>query len=226
MTGAGELAAMIDHTLLRPEAGAGAYERLCAEAVEHGFFSVCVPPSRVGLAAACLAGRGPRVATVIGFPMGYSTRAQKAYEAAEVVGLGADELDMVINIGLLKDGDLEGVRADIRGVVRAAGGRLVKVIIEASLLSDDEKVAACEQAERAGAGFVKTSTGFAGGGATEADVRLMLEAVGGRLGVKASGGIKTPDHARALARAGASRLGCSASVAIVAGVDGRGGQGY
>lgn len=223
-----DLARCIDHTQLKPDADASAYGRLVDEAVAHGFFSVCVPPAWVSACLERIGGRGPVVATVVGFPNGYSTGASKAFEAREVIGLGAVEVDMVINVGELKSGRTGAVLDEIRGVVEAVGeasggSGLVKVILETALLGDDEKRVACELSVEAGAAFVKTSTGFGPGGATEADVRLMREVVGSGVGVKASGGIRDRRTALAMIEAGASRLGCSASVAIVSGSIGEGG---
>jgi len=217
MTSAAELAAAIDHTLLKAEADAAAVERLCAEARQHGFCSVCVLPSRVRLAGRALAGSPVRVCTVIGFPLGANVTEVKVLEARQAVAEGADELDMVLAVGALKDGEESLVRSDIAAVVAAAEGRIVKVILETCLLEDAEKARACELCVEAGASFVKTSTGFARAGATVADVALMRRAVGGALGVKASGGIRSRADALAMLEAGASRLGTSAGVAIVAG---------
>lgn len=211
------LAGMIDHTLLKADATRAQVERLCDEAVEHGFASVCVNTCWVPLCAERLAQSDVRVCCVVGFPLGAMAPESKAHEAARAVVDGADEVDMVINVGWLKDGELDAVREDIAGVVAAADGRCVKVIIETCLLTDEEKVRACELAVEAGAAFVKTSTGFSTGGATVADVALMRRTVGDRCKVKASGGIHTAEEARAMVDAGADRLGCSAGVAIVAG---------
>lgn len=211
------LAGMIDHTLLKADATRAQVERLCDEAVEHGFASVCVNTCWVPLCAERLAQSDVRVCCVVGFPLGAMAPESKAHEAARAVADGTDEVDMVINVGWLKDGELDAVREDIAGVVAAADGRCVKVIIETCLLTDEEKVRACELAVEAGAAFVKTSTGFSTGGATVADVALMRRTVGDRCKVKASGGIHTAEEARAMVEAGADRLGCSAGVAIVAG---------
>ena len=210
------LASYIDHTLLKTDATEAQITRLCAEAREHRFASVCVNPRWVALCAQLLAGSGVRVCTVIGFPLGASSSAIKAAEARQAVADGADELDMVISVGDLKAGNNEFVRADIRGVVKAAEGRTVKVIIEACLLTDEEKSLACKLAMAAGADFVKTSTGFSTGGATVADVRLMRAAVGPNFGVKAAGGIRTRKDALAMIEAGANRIGASAGIAICA----------
>lgn len=225
------LAATIDHTLLRPTSTAAQVEALCREAHAHGFFSVCVLPNRVALARrtlAALAGSansragagGPRVCTVIGFPLGANTPAIKAAEAAAALADGADELDMVVALGALREGDDAAVLEDIRGVVRAgAGQHLVKVILETALLSPEEIDRACQLSVAAGAHFVKTSTGFGPGGATVEAVRRMRAAVGPTVGVKASGGIGDAAAARAMLAAGANRIGASASVAIVSGWD-------
>ncbi|MCY1055299.1 deoxyribose-phosphate aldolase [Nannocystis sp. SCPEA4] len=216
------LAAAIDHTLLRATATAAQIEALCREAHEHGFFSVCVQPCRVALARRTLTtlAASTRVCTVIGFPLGANTPAIKAAEAAQALADGADELDMVIALGALRDGDESAVLADIRGVVAAgAGTHLTKVILETALLTPEEIDAACRLSVAAGAQYVKTSTGFGPGGATVAAVQRMRAAVGPDFGVKASGGIADAATARAMLAAGASRLGASASVAIVAGWD-------
>jgi len=215
-----DIASLIDHTLLRPDATDKEIRNLCREAREHGFAAVCVNPVWVNLCRRLLKGTGVMVATVIGFPLGAIPARAKAEEAARAVVEGADELDMVMNIGFLKSGrDAEG-EEEIRGVVQAAEGRTVKVIIEAALLTDEEKVKACTLARRAGANFVKTSTGFSKGGATARDVALMRRVVGESMGVKASGGIKTSADARKMIQAGASRIGASAGIAIVAGSEG------
>ena len=209
------VAPLIDHTLLKPDLREADVVRLCAEARFYGFASVCVPPCRIALARRELIGFPVKAGTVVGFPMGFATAAAKAAEAADAVQNGADELDMVLCVTALKDGDAGHVRKDIRGVVAAAAGRTVKVILETCLLTDEEKVRACRLAVEAGAGFVKTSTGLAGGGATVEDVRLMRRTVGAACGVKASGGIRTLAVALALIEAGATRLGTSSGVAIV-----------
>ncbi|WP_449242368.1 deoxyribose-phosphate aldolase [Desulfovibrio sp.] len=209
-----ELARRLDHTLLKPQATAAEVERLCAEALEHGFFSVCVAPCRIPQAARLLAGSAVLPITVIGFPLGFQSTPVKAFEAARAVEQGTREIDMVLNVGALKDRDEAAVAADIEAVARSCGAP-VKVILETALLTDAEKVLACRLAAGAGAAFVKTCTGFSGGGATEADVRLLRANVPGHIGVKASGGIRTRAQALALLAAGADRLGASASVAIV-----------
>ena len=212
-----ELCSMIDHTNLKPDATAGEIEVLCAEAREYGFASVCVNPYRVEQAKALLDGSEVKVCTVIGFPLGAGCRATKANEADLAVSDGAKELDMVINIGALKSGDIKTVYKDIAMVVGVGVDRdaIVKVIIETCLLTEDEKIAACQAAVRAGAAFVKTSTGFSKGGATIEDVKLMKGTVGESCLVKASGGIRTLETALAMIEAGASRLGTSNGVAIV-----------
>jgi len=216
-----ELAASIDHTLLRPTATRREVEVLCAEAREHGFASVCVHPVRVPLARACLQGQ-VRVCTVIGFPLGADRSAIKAAAARLAVVDGADELDVVIALGPLRDGSLAEVVTDLAGVVVAAEGRLVKVILETALLTPEEIDLACRLAVEAGARFVKTSTGFGPGGATVDAVRRMRAAVGPDIGVKASGGIGDAAAARAMLAAGATRLGASASLKILAGWDAAG----
>lgn len=209
------LAATIDHTLLKAVATPAQVRELCAEARAHGFASVCVNPAFVPLCARELAGSKVLVCTVVGFPLGANRGAIKAEEARLAVAEGAQEVDMVINIGLAKSGDWQGVEEDIRGVVKASGKAEVKVIIETCFLTEPEKVKACEAAVRAGAAFVKTSTGFGTGGATPEDVALMKKAVGGKLKVKASGGIRSLADAKAMIEAGADRIGASAGVAIV-----------
>lgn len=209
------LARMIDHTLLRPDATEAQVRQLCDEAVEHGFWSVCVNPARVKLAATALEGSGVRTCSVVGFPFGATTPEAKATEAAQAVASGAGEIDMVIHVGALKDGRLDDVRADIAAVRAATRGALLKVIIETAMLEDCQKEAACRLAAEADADYVKTSTGYGGGGATFADVMLMRRIVEDRLGVKASGGIRDFATAAAMVEAGATRIGASASVAIV-----------
>jgi deoxyribose-phosphate aldolase len=220
---AADIARFIDHTLLRPEAPTAAIEKLCDEAVKHHFWSVCVNSSRVALVARRLQGTGVKVCSVVGFPLGAMARSAKAFETREAISEGAAEIDMVINVGLLKSGDVRGVEEDIRFVRRATRGTTVlKVIIETALLTQDEKVLACEIAKKAEADFVKTCTGFSGGGATVEDIALMRRVVGKEMGVKASGGIRTYKQAAALLEAGASRIGSAASVAIVSGGEGPG----
>ncbi len=210
-----DLASRIDHTLLRADAREEDVRRLCAEAVRYGFASVCVNSCWVPLVKRELTGSPVRTCTVIGFPLGAASTAAKAAETAEAARAGADELDMVINVGALKSGRQDTVKNDVAAVVAAAQGRLVKVIIETCLLTDDEKKLACRLAVEAGAGYVKTSTGFASAGATEHDVTLMREVVGADVGVKASGGIRDRRVALRMLAAGATRVGASASVAIV-----------
>jgi deoxyribose-phosphate aldolase len=212
------LASILDHTLLRPEATASEVEALCDEARRHSFAAVCVHPWYVPLAARRLEGSGVGVASVVGFPLGATLPEVKAREAGQAVRDGATELDMVQNIGALKSKDYRLVEEDIRGVVAAGGARAtVKVILETALLTREEKIQACTLARAAGAHFVKTSTGFSTAGATPEDVRLMRDVVGPAMGVKAAGGIRDARIARELVEAGATRLGCSASVRIVGG---------
>jgi deoxyribose-phosphate aldolase len=209
-------ASLVDHTLLKPEASESDIERLCGEAAQFHFASVCVNPTWVRASACHLRGTDVVVCTVVGFPLGATLADVKAYETRRAIYDGAREVDMVINVGALKSGDDCAVEYDIRQVVEAAHehGVLVKVIIEAALLTDEEKVRACLAAKRAGADFVKTSTGFAKGGATVADVALMRRTVGQEMGVKAAGGVKGLDDARAMVEAGATRLGASVGVKI------------
>lgn len=218
-----DLAKFIDHTLLKADATDADVERLCDEARRFGFASVCVNSRFVPLAVRILRGSGVRTVSVVGFPLGAMATAAKSFEAQQAVLEGAEEIDMVLAVGALKQGDIEAVTDDIRAVVQASDSVPVKVILETGLLDDDEKIAACAAAKAAGAAFVKTSTGFGPGGATEADVALMRREVGDALGVKASGGIRTTDDARRMIAAGANRLGCSASVAIVGGGEAAGG---
>ena len=210
------IAAMIDHTLLKPEATPAQIEKLCAEAAEYHFASVCVNPVYIPLAARLLKGTGVKVCCVVGFPLGAIAPEQKAAEAASCAAMGAEELDMVIHVGAAKADDWALVQRDIEGVVKAAAGHTVKVIIETCLLTDEEKVKACEAAKAAGAHFVKTSTGFSTGGATTHDIALMRKTVGPEMGVKASGGIRDYETAMAMIEAGANRIGASAGIAIVA----------
>ncbi|NLE67605.1 MAG: deoxyribose-phosphate aldolase [Lentisphaerae bacterium] len=211
------IAPFIDHTLLKPDAAEKDVVRVCREARHYGFAAVCVNPFRLRLAASELKGSPAAPCTVVGFPLGAGLALTKAREAEAAVGQGAMELDMVMCIGALKDGDRAHVAGDIRAVVSAASGRLVKVILETHFLTDDEKRTACLLAVEAGAHFVKTSTGFLGGGATVADIRLMRRAVGPQFGVKASGGVRTAAEARAMLEAGANRIGTSAGVALATG---------
>jgi len=210
-----DIAGFIDHTLLKPDATEAQIRQLCSEAMEFGFASVCVNPTWVPLAARLLAGARPVVATVIGFPLGATLADVKAYETRRALEEGASEFDMVINIGALKSKNFRLVERDIAGVVEAAQGRVVKVIIETALLTDEEKVEACVIAKAAGADFVKTSTGFASKGATVEDVALMRRVVGADMGVKASGGIRSAEELKAMIEAGATRIGASAGVKII-----------
>ena len=212
------IAKYIDHTLLKANATEAQIRRLCEEASEYHFASVCVNTCYVTLAAELLKGSGVKTCCVVGFPLGAMSTAAKAFEAADAVKNGAEEVDMVINIGAVKFGDWDYVAKDIEEVVKASHDKaLVKVIIETCLLTDDEKVLACRTAKEAGADFVKTSTGFSIGGATVEDIRLMRETVGAEMGVKASGGIKTYEDAIAMIEAGATRIGASSGIAIVEG---------
>ncbi|MBC2255984.1 deoxyribose-phosphate aldolase [Listeria ivanovii] len=212
------MAKMIDHTALKPDTTKEQILTLTKEAKEFGFASVCVNPTWVKLAAEQLAGAESVVCTVIGFPLGANTPEVKAFEVNDAIKNGAKEVDMVINIAALKDKNDELVERDIRAVVEAAKGyALVKVIIETCLLTDEEKVRACEIAVKAGTDFVKTSTGFSTGGATTEDIALMRKTVGPNIGVKASGGIRTKEDVRKMIEAGATRIGASAGVAIVSG---------
>lgn len=211
-----KLSKYIDHTLLKAEAREEEVIKLCSEAKEYDFFSVCVNPSFVELASKELKGSDVKVCTVIGFPLGATTMQTKAFETKDAIEKGAHEVDMVINVGALKDGKYDYVREDIKAVVDASNKKaLVKVIIESCLLTDEEKVKACELSKEAGADYVKTSTGFSTGGATAADIALMRKTVGAELGVKASGGVRTYEDSIAMIEAGASRIGASASIAIV-----------
>ncbi len=209
------IARLIDHTLLKPEAQPAQVERLCAEACEHGFATVCVNSCHVSLCRRRLEGSGVRVCTVIGFPLGAMLREAKAAETAAAVNLGADELDMVMNIGWLKAGVDEMVVSDVHRVVDAAQQRPVKVIIETCLLTEEEKERATRLVIDAGAAFVKTSTGFSTGGATADDVMLLARVAAGRIGVKAAGGIRDYSTARKMIEAGATRIGTSSGVTIV-----------
>ncbi len=217
------LAKMIDHTLLKPDATQQEIAQLCFEARKYGFASVCVNPTWVSLCAELLKGSTAKVCTVIGFPLGATSSQAKAFETETAIRQGATEIDMVINIGALKARDLETVAKDIRSVVNAAHsqGIIVKVIIETALLSDEEKTMASLISKEAGADFVKTSTGFAGGGATVHDVELMRKTVGPQMGVKASGGVRTFEDAASMIKAGATRIGASAGVKIIQGPSGQ-----
>lgn len=213
------LASMIDHTLLKPEATAAQVSRLCEEALQHHFFGVCVNSLHVPLCVRQLKGSSVTVVAVVGFPLGACDSQTKAFEAGWCVDQGAQEIDMVLSIGSLKEKDDKQVLSDIRMVVKASQGKPLKVILETCLLNDEEKKRACEISLEAGAAFVKTSTGFSTGGATLADVRLMKAVVGGKAQVKASGGIKTVQQAMDFIEAGASRLGTSSGVALVQGLE-------
>lgn len=213
-----QLAKMMDHTILKATATPAQVEQICREALEIGAASVCINPCNIEQARRLLDGSGVRVCTVIGFPLGANTPEVKAFETQDAIRRGAEEVDMVINVGALLAGDDETVYHDIKAVVDAAAGTLTKVIIETCYLSDDQKKTACELAMRAGADFVKTSTGFGTGGATPHDVALMRGVVGSKLQVKASGGIRTYKDAAAVVEAGADRLGVSASLTILQGI--------
>lgn len=210
-------ARMIDHTLLKPDGTRDQIEKLCREALQYEFASVCVNAGWVSLATSVLRGSAVKICTVVGFPLGATTTAVKRFETEEALRLGAQEIDMVMNVGAMKSGNRARVEADIRGVADAAraGGGILKVILENVLLTQEEKVAACEICVAAGAEFVKTSTGFAAAGATVEDVSLMRQTVGKRCGVKAAGGIRTATDLKKMVEAGANRIGASASVAIV-----------
>lgn len=206
---------MIDHTILKADATKEMIETLCKEAIEYNFKAVCVNPTHVEYCASLLKNANVKVATVIGFPLGANTKEVKAFETSDAINKGAEEIDMVINIGALKDKDYNEVKEDIVAVVNAAKGKaLVKVIIETCLLSEEEKVKACELSMEAGADFVKTSTGFSTGGATIEDVKLMKTVVGDKLEVKASGGVRDLQTAKDMIEAGATRLGTSSGVNI------------
>jgi deoxyribose-phosphate aldolase len=210
-----ELAKMIDHTLLKATATDSEITKLCKEARENNFASVCVNPAYVSLAAKLLKNSDVKVCTVIGFPLGASTSIVKAFETKNAIENGAEEVDMVINIGALKSGNYDEVLADIKAVVSAAGGLTTKVIIETCYLTDDEKKKACELAKEAGADFVKTSTGFGIGGATVEDVKLIRATIGQSMKIKASGGIRSYDDAMKMISAGADRLGTSSGIKII-----------
>jgi deoxyribose-phosphate aldolase len=215
----GSLAHMIDHTVLKPDATQDQIAQLCYEARKHNFVSVCVNPTNVKLCAELLKGSDVLVCTVVGFPLGATPTEVKVFETQQAIREGATEVDMVINVGALKSRDYELVERDIASIARVchAGNAILKVIIEAALLTDEEKVAACQLAKVAGADFVKTSTGFGPGGATVEDVALMRRVVGPAMGVKAAGGIRTFEDAQRMIAAGASRIGASASVKIMQG---------
>ena len=211
------LAAVIDHTLLKPESPNIKVQQLCREALEYGFACVMLNPTNVALACSLLAGTGVEVGSVVGFPFGANTTSVKRYEALDAIRLGAHELDVVMNIGALKSGDRAMVQADMRGLVEIAhgNGAILKITIETALLSLEEKILACQLAVAAGADLVKSSTGFFHAGAVPADISLMRGVVGDKLGVKASGGIRTFEDAQAMIEAGANRIGTSSGVAIV-----------
>jgi deoxyribose-phosphate aldolase len=211
-----ELAGYIDHTILKPDAKEGDVIKLCREALEYKFASVCVNASNVKLADSFLHGTEVKVCTVVGFPLGATTKETKAFEAAQAIENGADEVDMVINIGALKSGKLDTVEEDIKAVAEVCKKKaLLKVIIETCLLTDEEKVTACELSKKAGADYVKTSTGFSAGGATVEDVTLMRRTIGTNMGVKASGGIRNLESTLKMIEAGATRIGASASISII-----------
>ena len=212
-----QIAKMIDHTILKATTTKEDVVKICKEAKEYGFFSVCINPANIELAKEELKGSNVKVCTVIGFPLGANTSAVKAFETKDAIAKGADEVDMVINIGALKDKNYELVYEDIKAVVDAANKEaLVKVIIETCYLTDEEKKIACELAVKAGTDYVKTSTGFGTGGSTPADIKLMRETVGENIGVK-SGGVRCEEDAVKVIDAGATRIGASASIAIVSG---------
>ncbi len=215
-----EIAKMIDHTLLKADATDAQIKKLAEEAIEHGFASVCINPCHVKYVADILKNSGVKVCTVIGFPLGANTVEAKVFETKEAISNGAQEIDMVLNIGKLKVGDYDYVKNEIKAVTRAAksfGDIIVKVILETCYLSDEEKIKACKITVDAGADFVKTSTGFGSGGATVHDVELMRKTVGENFGVKASGGIRTAEFAREIVKAGANRIGTSSGIQIVKG---------
>ena len=209
-----DLAKYIDHTILKPEATSQDIERLCSEATEHKFAAVCVNPCYVKLAVGLLVGTGVKVATVIGFPLGANLSVVKAFEAQQAILHGADEIDMVINIGAAKQAQWEVVLDDIRKVVAGADGHHVKVIVETALLTEEEKRKVCNIVLHSGAHYIKTSTGFSTGGATVNDIKLFKTIVGEKIGIKASGGVRTRGDAEEMIAAGASRLGTSAGVSL------------
>ena len=210
-----DIAHLIDHTNLKPDASESDIIKLCEETVDHGFASACVNPIFVPLATSFLREKKPKVCTVIGFPLGADSAEIKFAETRFLIHQGAEELDMVLNIGALKEGNIDIIQREIGQVVNAADGNCVKVIIETCLLSTDEKVLACTLAQNSGADFVKTSTGFSSAGAIIEDVELMRETVGDEMGVKASGGIKTAADVKAMVDAGANRIGTSSSISII-----------
>ena len=210
------IASYIDHTLLKQDATGEQIDRLCAEAAQYHFASVCVNPYYVARCVKNLKGTDVKVCTVVGFPLGATTTETKVFETLQAIATGATEIDMVINVCALKSGHIKGVEQDIQALVAACEGKaLLKVIIETCLLTDEEKVLACQIAKRCGADFVKTSTGFSTGGATVEDIALMRKTVGPEMGVKASGGIRDYARAKAMVEAGATRIGASAGIAIV-----------
>ncbi len=222
-TSPGDLASYIDHTMLKPDAGAEAFDQLCREAVQYSFKSVCVNSSWVAYVSRKLQGTPVKVCSVVGFPLGAMTSRSKAFETREAIEAGASEIDMVLAVGKLKEKDYRYVEDDIRSVRRATRHNTVlKVIIETSMLTQEEKVIACQISKRAGADFVKTSTGFGGGGASAEDIALMKQTVGPDMEVKASGGVRDYDKAMAMIGAGATRIGAVSSVAIVTGNKGTG----
>lgn len=223
-----DLAGMIDHTLLKPDATTSEIEKLCAEAKKYSFASVCINPSYVPLSTKLLKGTEVKVCTVIGFPLGATSTASKAFETEQAIRDGAQEVDMVMNVGMLKSGQYEYVENDIFAVVSTAKRYRVlsKVILETGFLTDEEKVKACILCKRAGADFVKTSTGFGKGGATAGDIALMRRVVGSAMGVKASGGVRSREDALAMVASGADRIGASASVKIVTGEPAEAAKGY
>jgi deoxyribose-phosphate aldolase len=221
----GDIARLIDHTLLKPDATRDEVHKLCEEARKHHFASVCVNTSWVPVCKALLSGSGVMVCAVVGFPLGAMTPTAKAYEARDAVRQGAEEIDMVLNIGALKSGDFETVFEDICRVVKAARPAAVKVILETGSLTAEEKIVGCTLSKLAGAAFVKTSTGFGKGGATAEDIALMRKVVGAEMGVKASGGVRTAEDVEKMRLAGATRIGASASVAIVTGSKAAAGKG-
>ncbi|ERJ13568.1 deoxyribose-phosphate aldolase [Haloplasma contractile] len=206
---------LIDHTYLKPEGTIKNIKAICEEARANNFMSVCVNPGWIEDAKQLLEGSEVLIATVIGFPLGANTISTKVFETKDAIEKGADEIDMVMNIGRAKQGDFDYIENEIRQIVQAANGKCVKVIIETALLTDEEKVKACEAAKKANATFVKTSTGFSTGGATVADVALMRKTVGPDIGVKASGGVRTPDDLKNMVEAGATRIGTSNGVKLV-----------
>lgn len=213
-----DLSGLIDHTLLKPNATEAQIAKICGEAIENNFWSVCVNPFWVPLAAELLMESSVKICTVIGFPLGATSSQAKAFEAETAIAQGANEVDMVLNVGALKSGNYDLVISDIQGVVRAAKGKaLVKVILETGLLNEAEKIKSCELSVAAGANFVKTSTGFGPGGATVEDIALMRRVVGPKLGVKASGGVRDYQTAMAMIKAGATRIGTSSGIQIIAG---------